>query len=497
MTDAYDVFLGKIREIGQLESVESMLDWDQETLMPPNALGARSEQLSVMAKIIHERKISDKIGQLLAKFDGSMSDPVAATNIREVRRQYERAVKVPPELVGRIARVSALAKAAWARAREASDFPAFAPHLAELLELKREVADRIGFQDHRYDALLDEFEPGASISEITKLFSSLRGPLTELTRQITASRRQPDTSILHRHFPQASQAAFARKLATAIGFDFNGGRLDVSVHPFCSGTSPGDVRLTTRYNENFFNAAIFGVLHEAGHGLYEQGLDPEYMFTPMGLAVSLGIHESQSLMWENMVGRSRPFWEHFYRDCQAAFPQALRNVELDSFVAAINAVQPSLIRVEADEVTYNLHIILRFELELAMLEGSLAVDDIPEAWNAKMKELLGITVSNDREGCLQDIHWSAGSFGYFPTYALGKLYGAQFYAAARRAIPDLTGQIRKGEFRSLLEWLRTNIYRHGMRYQADELVRAVTGEALSTEAFMDYLRAKFSSLYGL
>ncbi len=271
----------------------------------------------------------------------------------------------------------------------------------------------------------------------------------------------------------------------------------MSTHPFCSGATPSDVRLTTRYNERHFSPAIFGVLHETGHGLYQQGLDSAHMFTPMGSAVSLGIHESQSRLWENMVGRSRAFWEHFYPDCRAAFPAALGDVSIDRFVGAINAVQPSFIRVEADEVTYNLHIILRFELERAMVSGKLAVRDIPDAWNAKMQEVLGITPANDAEGCLQDIHWSFGAFGYFPTYALGNLYAAQFYAAAQRDLGDLTDQIRRGTFKNLLDWLRVNIHRHGQRYRAAELVERVTGKPLSTGPFLSYLRDKFAPIYGL
>jgi carboxypeptidase Taq len=359
------------------------------------------------------------------------------------------------------------------------------------------VADLIGFDNERYDALMDEFEPGAKTAEIAKLFGSLAKPLASLIREITAAPNQPDESIVHRRFPAEAQKAFARKLAEAIGFDFERGRLDVSAHPFCTGMAPGDVRLTTRYNENHFNSAIFGVLHEAGHGVYEQGLDPEHQYTPISHSVSLGIHESQSLTWENLVGRSRPFWERFYPDCQAAFPEALNGVSLDEFMGAINIVKPSMIRVEADEATYNLHIILRFDLERALVEDSLAVDNLPGAWNAKMEELLGIRPKNDAEGCLQDIHWSVGAIGYFPTYALGKLYGAQFFAAARKAIPDLDDRIRGGDFHTLLDWLRTNIYRQGMRYRAGELVREVTGAPLSPEPFMSYLRGKYAPIYGL
>jgi len=497
MSHSYDLFLRKVQKIGQVESVEALLDWDQETYMPPNGVRARADQLAMIACVAHDLGTSDELGRLLDKLADDDADASTATNIREMRRSFDRKTKIPSALVGRIASASAMAKAAWVKARANAHFPTFAPHLSELLELKREMADLIGFEGERYDALMDEFEPGALSSDIAELFESLRRPLTELVASIAESAQQPDVSILHRSFPKATQDAFARRLASAIGFDFNSGRLDVSAHPFCSGTTPGDVRLTTRFYEDYFNAATFGTLHEAGHGLYEQGLCPEHMFTPAGQAVSLGIHESQSLMWENMVGRSRPFWEHFYPDCQRAFPDALGDVALDAFFRAINAVRPSLIRVEADEVTYTLHIILRFELERGLLNGTLAVEDVPQAWNTKMQEVLSVTPGDDGEGCLQDIHWSMGSFGYFPTYALGKLYAAQFFAAAKREMPDLDKCIGRGEFAPLLDWLRTNIHKHGRRYLAADLVRKVTGEPLSTAPLLAYLRQKFLPIYGL
>ena len=497
MPGDYDTLIELVRETQTLASVQELLDWDQETYMPPNGVTARAEQLATLAKTTHERQTDPRIGELLDKIDGTLNDPLQAANLRETRRDYDRAVKIPSDLVARIAKAGSHAQKAWAKAREQSAFSKFEPHLVKLLDLKREVAELIGYEGEPYDALLDEFEPGERAETVAKVFADLRGPLSEFVRQIAEASSRPDESIVRREFPRPAQEAFARKLAEAVGFDFESGRIDVSTHPFCSGATPSDVRLTTRYNERHFSPAIFGVLHETGHGLYQQGLDSAHMFTPMGSAVSLGIHESQSRLWENMVGRSRAFWEHFYPDCRAAFPAALGDVSLDRFVGAINAVQPSLIRVEADEVTYNLHIILRFELERAMVSGKLAVRDIPDAWNAKMQEVLGITPANDAEGCLQDIHWSFGAFGYFPTYALGNLYAAQFYAAAQRDLGDLTDQIRRGTFKNLLDWLRVNIHRHGQRYRAAELVERVTGKPLSTGPFLSYLRDKFAPIYGL
>jgi len=497
MPNAYAELIDLTRQAGVLSSIESVLDWDQETYMPPKGIDARAEQLAAIAQLAHERRTHPRIGACLAGLNENDAPPEQAANIREIRRSYERAVKLPSELVHRIAQVSSVAKGAWAQARRESDFSRFAPHLAELLALKREVADRVGFKSEPYDALMDEFEPGATSAEVAGVFEALRGPLSDFVKRLAASPRQPDDGVLHRQFPRAVQEALARRLAEAIGFDFESGRIDVSTHPFCSGTTPHDVRLTTRYHEDFFNPSIFGVLHEAGHGLYEQGLDPAHVHTPMGQAVSLGIHESQSRMWENFVGRSLPFWEKFYPEAVAAFPQSLGDVSLDAFYGAINVVKPSLIRVEADEVTYNLHIIVRFELEREMVAGRLAVTDVPEAWNQKVHDLLGIRPDNHADGCLQDIHWSMGAFGYFPTYALGNLYAAQFFATARQAMPDLDARIRRGNFAPLLEWLRVNIHRHGQCFRASDLVKRVTGSPLSVRPFLSYVTGKFGPIYGL
>ncbi len=497
MTNDYDKFLQIVREIGRLDSTAALLDWDSETYMPEGGLAVRAEQLALLARLAHERRTSRELGDLLDRLHDSANDEAAATNVREMRRQFDRAVRIPRDLIERIARATTIAKPAWAKARKESAFDRFAPHLEELLDLKRQVADAIGYQAERYDALLDEYEPGATAAELTRVFSSLRAPLAAFGARIAAAKRHPDLSILERRYPVEIQKLWCRQMAEIIGFDFKRGRIDVSNHPFCSGTGPGDVRLTTRYQERFFSPAFFGTLHEAGHGLYEQGLPAVHVFTPRGQAVSLGIHESQSRLWENLVGRSRPFWERYYSQCQVAFQEALADVSLDAFYGAINTVRPSPIRVEADEVTYNLHIILRFELERDLIERRLAVKDVPAAWNEKMRELLGITPKDDAEGCLQDIHWSMGAFGYFPTYALGNLYAAQFFAAAGRTVPELPKQIRRGEFTPLLECLRSSIHQHGMRYRAHELVEKVTGSPLSIEPFMHHLRDKFSPIYGL
>ena len=495
---AYGTFIQHVKEINTLRSIQALLEWDQETYMPQRAAEDRGDQLAVVAGVLHEKLTSDELAGLLAKLEPEVDaqDHVAATNVREVRREHDRAVKVPTDLVKRIAKATALARDAWVPARKDSDFPRFAPHLENLLELKREVADRVGWDSEPYDALMDEYEPGAQAAVVQDVFDKVKAELVPLVAAIKDAPRQPDTSVLEHACPPEKQGAFNRRIAEAMEFDFDAGRIDVSVHPFCSGHSPKDVRFTTRYNEHYMPMSLFGVMHETGHALYEQGFDAKHTGTPMAINTSLGVHESQSRLWENQVGRSRLFWEHFYPALQAEFP-SLADVPLDAWHFAINTVRSSLIRVEADEVTYGLHIMLRFDLERQMIAGQLPVGDVPQAWNAGMQALLGITPPDDAQGCLQDIHWCIGLFGYFPTYALGNLYAAQFFAAARQALPELDRQIARGELRPLREWLRENIHRHGKRYRAHELVKVVTGQELSHKPFIDYLNGKFRPLYGL
>jgi carboxypeptidase Taq len=418
-------------------------------------------------------------------------------NIREVRRAYERATRVPATLVEELARTSALAQDVWVEARKASDYARFRPWLDKLVALKREEAKAIGRDGPLYDALLDEYEPGETAARLTRVFAELRDALVDLVGRIAGAPRRPDPTPLHGVYPIPAQEAFGTAVAAALGFDFQAGRLDVTAHPFCSGIGPGDTRLTTRYDPKDFGDAFFSILHEAGHGLYDQGLDADHCGTPMGEAVSLGIHESQSRLWENFVGRSRAFWEHWLPRARQAFPEALAGVGLDAFVFAVNDVRPSWIRVDADEATYNLHILLRFELEQALIAGDLPVADLPAAWADGMKRLLGVTPPDDARGCLQDIHWSGGGFGYFPTYTLGNLYAAQFFATARAELGDLDDQLRRGEFLPLKEWLNRKIHREGQRHRAADLVVAVTGEPLTPRYLLDHLSAKFGALYGV
>jgi carboxypeptidase Taq len=490
----------KTREISILETCGALLDWDERTYMPAGASEFRAEQLSYVAGLTHQRTVSPRIGELLEiiqgsdLMDGGGTD--AAVVVREVGRVYDRATKMPQALVEEITKTASLAQTAWQDARAKADYSIFKPWLAKMIELKKKEAEAVGYTDDPYNALLDDFEPGATVAEVEVTLTDLRSRLVELLDKIKGSSRKPDTSILTRHFPVETQKEFGRMASEAIGFNYEHGRLDVTVHPFCTGIGPGDTRITTRYDDHEFAGAFFGTLHESGHGMYDQGLDAAEFGNPLGEYISLGIHESQSRMWENQVGRSRAFWQHFFPKVQSAFPEALGSVSLDDFYFAVNDVRPSFIRTESDEATYNLHILLRFEMERAIFSGDLTVDDVPSAWNEKFTKYFGITPANDKDGCLQDVHWSAGLIGYFPTYSLGNLYAAQFFAKAREDLGDLDAMFARGEFAPLAEWLRKNIHRQGRRYRAGELVERVTGKPLGSDALMSYMNAKFGALYG-
>lgn len=502
MTQAmFDLLCQQVRETALLESTLGLLEWDERTKMPHGAGSYRAEQIAHLTGMIHRRKTDPQLGEWLDALHAAPigQDPHsdAGATIRELRRQYARLVKIPRRLVEELSRTAVLAQQRWVEARRDNAFPSFAPLLEQIVRLSREKADALGFADCRYDALLEDYEPGQTTAQVARALESLRAELVPLVSELADASRRPPVEILRRQFPVTHQKSLVRKAATAIGFDFARGRLDVTAHPFCCGAGPSDCRITTRYDECFFPTAFFGVLHEAGHGLYEQGLRTDQYGLPPGAAASLGIHESQSRLWENFVGRSRPFWEHLLPTAQQAFPDSLADVALDDFYFAINDVRPSLIRVEADEATYNLHIIVRFELEQALLNGELAVAELPAAWNEKYQKYLGIDPPSDAQGVLQDVHWSAALIGYFPTYALGNLYAAQLFESAERALGDLAAAFARGDFAPLLEWLRQSIHYRGQCYSAAELVEQVTGRALSHQPLLAHLRAKFRPLYGL
>ena len=499
-TSRYEQLVAHTRENALLGSVEALLGWDERTMLPAKGGEYRAEQMTLLSGLVHERRTDKRLGEWLAELaDGPLAaDPLSETGatIRELKRQYDKKTKLPKSLVEELTRTSVLAQQAWVEARKKNDFAGFRPLLEKTYDLKRQEAAALGYPELPYDALLDDYEPGELTSNVARTLEGLRRDLVPLVAEIAASKRRPDRSILQRQFPAATQASFGQAVAAGIGFDFQRGRLDVTAHPFCSGMGPDDCRITTRYDEKFFPSAFFGILHEAGHGIYEQGLRGDQYGLPLGEALSLGIHESQSRMWENQVGRGREFWQFHYPEAQRAFP-ALADVPLDAFYFAINDVRPSLIRVEADEATYNLHILIRFELEQALLADDLKVADLPAAWNAKYREYLGIEPPTDADGVLQDIHWSAGLVGYFATYSLGNLYAAQFFAQANDELGGLAPMFARGEYQPLRDWLRTNIHRHGRRYTAAQLVERVTGKPLSHAPLMAHLRGKLGPLYGL
>ena len=496
----YDKLCETAREVQLLETIEAILDWDERTQMPEAGGAYRAEQVSYLAGLAHRKRTDPQVGEYLAELADSplAADPHSDTgaNIRLLKRDYDKRSRLPQDLVEALARAAAVGQQTWVEARKENNFQEFQPQLEKILTLKRQEAAAVGYDTTPYDPLLDDYEQGESTANVTQVLEGLRDALVPLVQGIADSGRVAPVEILQREFAIDAQGEFGRYVTEAIGFDFGAGRLDVTVHPFCTGLGPGDVRLTTRYDSHNFSDAFFSTLHEAGHGIYDQGLPREHYGLPIGQDVSMGIHESQSRMWENQVGLSRPFWDHFYPQAQSRF-SALADVPLDDFYWAANDVRPSLIRVDADEVTYNLHILIRFELEKALIEDRLPVAELPAAWNEKYKQYLGIDVPTDTEGVLQDVHWSAALFGYFPTYSLGNLYAAQFFAHAEQDLGDLDEQFRRGEFQPLREWLREHIHRHGRRYSPAELVERVTGKPLSHEALMTHLTGKFGELYGL
>jgi carboxypeptidase Taq len=490
-----------MREAAMLNSMQGLLGWDERTNLPPAGGEYRAEQMSYLAGVIHKKQTAPEVGDWLADLSDSplTADQHSDTgaDIVNLKRDYDRKSKLPQALVEELAKLEVLGQQMWVEARKANDFKRFQPLLERTLELKRQEAAAIGFDDQPYDALLDGFEPGAKTAEVAVVLNGLREQLVPLVAAIAASKQRPNRDALNGRYPIPLQDKIGKSTSAAIGFDYNAGRLDVTNHPFCGGAGPRDVRLTTRYDESSLDGSLFSTLHEAGHGIYEQGLPADRFGLPTGEAVSLGIHESQSRMWENLVGRSRAFWEHFYPETQSTFPEALGNVSLDTFYFAVNDVRPSLIRTESDEVTYNLHILIRFELELALINNDLPVADLPASWHAKYRDYLGIQSPTDSDGVLQDVHWAAGLFGYFPTYSLGNLYAAQFFEKAERDLGGLHAMFRRGEFVPLREWLRTNIHSQGRRYPAAELGKRVTGSPLSHDALMRHLRGKFGPLYDL
>ena len=472
-----------LREIAILNSPSATLDWDQETYAPSKAVEFRAKQMAHFAGKVHELKTSPAFQEGLE--DASLGE----ANQRELTHQFNRATRLPKELVERASETSTLAKAAWSEAREKDDFSLFAPHLSKLLEIAREQADHWGYDDEPYDALLSEYERAAKTREVAGLFDSISQDLAQIAATAVEKSAAIPADLLHGPAPIHEQMTLNREIAESLGFDFQAGRIDTTEHPFCTTLGPADIRLTTRYDENDFASSLFGVMHETGHGLYEQGLPGDDFHLPSGQAVSLGIHESQSRLWENHVGRSRPFWERWLPQAQELFPH-LRDLDLDQFLTAINRAAYSSIRVEADEATYDLHILLRFKLERALLAGELEVSDVPGVWNDTFESLFGFRPVNNREGCLQDIHWSMGGLGYFATYSLGNFNAAQLHDCAAQD-SEVIGAARKGNFIPLLEWMQKKIHAKGSTLLPQDLMESATGSPTKPDAYLAHLRERF------
>jgi carboxypeptidase Taq len=490
----------KLKEIKNINSAAAILHWDQQVSMPPGGAEARANQIATLEKLAHEMFIADEIGVLLGDLAdaGFAYDSNEASLVRVVQRDYERARKLPSELVEEMSRTFARGHQIWVKARADKDFSQFQDTLTKIVDLNIQKAEAYGYEEAIYDALLEDFEPGMKSAEVVQVFDALKMELVPLVKAIAQQVDSVDDACLHQDFDEQVQWDFGVEVLKAIGYDFEGGRQDKSAHPFTTSFSIKDVRITTRFYKDWLSPALFATMHEGGHALYEQNIDLPLEGTPLADGTSLGVHESQSRLWENVLGRSRAFWQFYYPRLQEFFPTQLKNVSLETFYRAINKVTPSFIRVEADEVTYNLHIFLRFELEQALLEQRLKVTDLPDAWNAKMEAYLGLTPPDDALGVLQDVHWSGGMMGYFPTYTLGTILSLQFYNQALQDIPDLPEQFSRGEFDALLSWFKDKIHRHGRKFTANELIERVTGaKQIEVGPYLTYIKQKFGEIYEL
>lgn len=499
---SHEAQLTELRErlgtIIDLRRASALLQWDQQTMMPPAGTEGRSDQLSTLDRFSHELFVSDELGELLDSLESAGLDPdsIDGALVRVTRHDWEKARRIPPELQEEITRAEVLGVPAWAEARRNSDFEAFLPYLEKNVELKRRYVEC--FKDtgkSDYDILLDDYQEGARTEEVTAIFERIKEVVVPLLREVAAA-EPVETSFAHGHFPVEKQELFGREILEQLGYSSESWRLDPTVHPFATSISVDDIRLTTRYSEADAES-IFHTAHEFGHGIYEHGLDRALERTPLVELNSMVLHESQSRLWENLVCRSRPFWRHFFPRLQELFPEQLNGTTDEQWWRYVNRVQPDFIRVEADEVTYGLHIILRYELEQEIIAGRLELRDLPAAWNAKMKEYLGLDVPDDARGVLQDVHWSGGSFGYFPTYLLGTIASVQIWEKVRSELPDLDSQMEAGEFGALRDWLGEHMYRWGRRFTPDELLERIVGGPLDVEPYLAYLRSKVESIYGV
>ena len=494
MSSEYREFLQRVRELSTIEQVSGILTWDEQTYMPPGAFAGRAQQNAFMAGIAHERLTSKRMGQLIRTLKKQELSADGKAILRDMERRYDRASSIPADLVKDITTTSSLGIDAWMKARKDNDFKELEPLLGKLIDLKSDMAEHVGYEDRPYDALLDEYEPNMKSREVDVLFSRLGKKLRPIAAKILEA-PEPDNVIPAGKYPLEDQRKFIGELCASMGFDLDHGRIDVAAHPFTMGMGH-DVRITVKYKEEDPTGAIFPAIHETGHALYDQGFLEKYYGTPLAEAVSLGVHESQSRLWENVVGRSLPFWTFFFPRLQRAFPR-LKKIPLQDFYRGINTVRRSYIRTESDEVTYNLHIMLRYDVESAIFGGKLKVGEIPSYWNERFEHYLGIEVPDDARGCLQDIHWAAGSLGYFPTYTIGNIYAAQLWDTATMQVPGLEDSIAAGDLGELLGWLRANVHRYGRRYIATDLIKKATGETINEDHFINYIKAKYGNIYGL
>ena len=496
-SELYSEYGGILQKAADINNAAAVLGWDQETYMPPKSAERRGEQLATLASMAHELLTSDKLGELLTQLPSvaTLTDTEQA-NVRLSRRDMDKNKKLTSSFVESMSRQSSECFNAWIEARKKNDYSIYEPSLAKMIALKREQAALYGYESHPYDALLDDYEQGATVAMLDKVFEKIREQLPPILANIRAA-QQVSNECFHQYFPKQAQWDFSVEVLKKMGYDFEAGRQDFAEHPFTTSFSNTDVRITTRVDEHNYASLLWSSIHEGGHALYEQGLPSEQYGLPLGAAASLGIHESQSRLWENCVGCGMEFWQHFYPALRSYFPEQLRDTSLDTFFKAMNRVEPSLIRTEADEITYHFHVMIRYEIEKGLMEDTLKPADLPGAWNNLYEKYLGVKPPDDVKGILQDVHWSHGSFGYFPTYSLGSFYAAQFFARAGKDMPDLHEQIAAGNFENLLGWLRQKVHVHGRRYTSEELCQLATGEKLDTAYFMSYIQDKYQQVYGV
>lgn len=493
----YKQYLELTQKAADFSNAAAVLGWDQEVYMPSKGFAFRGRQLATLSAQAHEMMTSEAYGELLkAILDSSSLTEEALCNVQISWEDYEKNKRIPVSFVSQLTTQTTQCFSAWMDARQKNDYTLFAPQLDKMIALKRQQADYYGYQEHPYDALLDDYEKGATVSQLDAVFQQVQKQLKPLIASI-AAKPIIDDHCFHRHYDRQKQFDFSMLVLRRMGYDFDAGRQDFSEHPFTTSFSPQDVRITTRVDENDFSSLLWSSIHEGGHALYEQGLPTEQYGLPLGMPASLSIHESQSRLWENGIGRSMNFWSYFYPQLQTLFPEPLQTVSLEQFYKSMNRVSPSLIRTEADELTYHFHVMIRYEIEKALLSNDLQAKDLSEVWNAYYQRHLGVTPTDDKNGVLQDVHWSHGSFGYFPTYSLGSFYAAQFLATAIESIPTITTDMAKGDFTQLLRWLRTNIHQHGRRYRSEALCQKVTGKPLDFNLFLNYAQEKYSAIYGL